>query len=128
MSEDETRAAQEAAAEYMRQVGVADVVVSTAQTLIELGYRRTGLVAGAQDERDLPQSEIAIEAVRALMPVLEQILDPASMTSLRGALSQVQLAYARASETPAEERPPAREEEPRVEPVRPKIWTPGGEV
>ena len=44
MSEDEARAAQDAAAEYMKRVPIGDVVISTVQTLIELGYRRTGLV------------------------------------------------------------------------------------
>ena len=85
MSEDEARAAQAAAAEYMKRVSIGDVVISTVQTLIELGYRRTGLVQGAADERDLPQTEVAIEAVSALVPVLERMLDPASVTAVRGA-------------------------------------------
>ena len=128
MSEDEGRAAEEAAAEYMRRIPVAEVVVSTAQTMIELGYRRTGLVAGAEGERDLAQTEIAIEAVRALLPVLERLLEPASVTSLKGALSQLQLAYARAAEPAPKEAAPGEEPAPSVEAVRPKIWTPGGEV
>ena len=52
MSEDEARAAQDAAAEYMKRVPIGDVVISTVQTLIELGYRRTGLVQGAADDDD----------------------------------------------------------------------------
>lgn len=131
MSEDEARAAQ-AAADYMKRVPIGDVVISTVQTLIELGYRRTGLVQGAADERDLPQTEVAIEALRALVPVLERLLEPASVTALRGEIAQLQLAYARASEgsaagAPAEGAAP-EPETPDVDIPRPKIWTPGGEV
>jgi hypothetical protein len=129
MSEDETRAAEEAAAEYMRRLRVADVVLSTAQTLIELGYRRTGLVAGAEDERDLAQTELAVEAVRALVPVLEGLLDREAVASFRNALSQLQLAYARAAEAPAAAGPETTPKAaPDIETPRPKIWTPGGEV
>jgi hypothetical protein len=131
MSDDEARAAQAAAAEYMKRVAIGDVVVSTVQTLIELGYRRTGLVQGAADERDLPQTEVAIEALGALVPVLERLLDPASVTAVRGEIAQLQLAYAHAAEGPPAD--PAGEgapepEAPEVDVPRPKIWTPGGEV
>jgi hypothetical protein len=107
-------------------------VISTVQTLIELGYRRTGLVQGAADERDLPQTEVAIEALRALVPVLERLLDAGSVTAVRGEIAQLQLAYARAGEGPPPE-PPAEgaapePEAPGVDVPRPKIWTPGGDV
>ena len=133
MSEDEARAAQDAAAEYMKRVPIGDVVISTVQTLIELGYRRTGLVQGAADERDLPQTEVAIEALRALVPVLERLLEPSSVTALRGEIAQLQLAYARASEGPASDAPAEgattpEQEAPDLDVPRPKIWTPGGEV
>jgi hypothetical protein len=132
MSEDEARAAQDAAAEYMKRVPIGDVVISTVQTLIELGYRRTGLVQGAAGERDLLQTEVAIEALRALVPVLERLLEPSSVTALRGEIAQLQLAYARASEGPASDAPAEgatpEQEAPDLDVPRPKIWTPGGEV
>ncbi|MGH3140460.1 MAG: hypothetical protein ACRDQE_12060 [Gaiellales bacterium] len=133
MSEDEARAAQAAAADYMKRVPIGDVVISTVQTLIELGYRRTGLVQGAADERDLPQTEVAIEALRALVPVLERLLEPSSVTALRGEIAQLQLAYARASEDPSSDVPAEgattpEPEAPDLDVPRPKIWTPGGEV
>jgi hypothetical protein len=145
MSEDEQRA-QEAAAEFMRTVPVQDVIVSMVQTVFDVGYRRTGLVGGG-GERDLAQTALAIETVRALLPVLEGVLDAASMTTLRSALSELQLAYADAAEqgaapadTPqAAESPPAAGEpgeaqepppagEGPITPERPRIWTPGGDV
>jgi hypothetical protein len=135
MSEDEARRAEEAAAEYMRRVSIADLVISTVQTLLELGYRRTGVAPGTEGERDLEQARLAIEAVRALVPVAEEVLERDAAVALRSSLSQVQLVYARAAEGAAppagggqtgggEPQPPP----PRVETVRPKIWTPGGEV
>jgi hypothetical protein len=133
MSEDEARAAQAAAADYLKRVPIAEVVISTVQTLIELGYRRTGLVQGAADERDLPQTEVAIETLTALVPVLERLLDPGSVTAVRSEIAQLQLAYARAGEAPPSEAPPSEgaapePDAPDLEVPRPKIWTPGGEV
>lgn len=140
---DAEQTAQEAAAEFMRTVPVHDVVVSMVQTVFDVGYRRTGLVGGSADEHDLEQTRLAIETVRALLPVLEQVLDTASMTTLRGALSELQLAYADASERPGQPAsqepapPPAPPAGPaqqppaaggRAAPERPRIWTPGGDV
>lgn len=147
MNDDEQRV-QEAAAEFMRTVPVQDVIVSMVQTVFDVGYRRTGLLDGG-DQRDLAQVALAIETVRALVPVLERVLDATSMTTLRSALSELQLAYADAAEAPATAPPDAPDEpkaaEPdsppeapdtsqqqqpksRVTPERPRIWTPGGDV
>jgi hypothetical protein len=137
---------QEAAAEFMRTVPVQDVIVSMVQTVFDVGYRRTGLVGGG-GERDLAQTALAIETVRALLPVLERVLEPASMTTLRSALSELQLAYAESTKEPAnqeesgpqaakaaegdapaeasEQAPPG---ESRIAAERPRIWTPGGDV
>jgi hypothetical protein len=139
---DAEQTAQEAAAEFMRTVPMQDVVVSLVQTVFDVGYRRTGLLGGGGDERDLDQTKLAIETVRALVPVLEQVLDERSLTTLRSALSELQLAYADAvagpAPQPAAEAPgaaeepaaetPAKEAPRPVTPERPKIWTPGGDV
>jgi hypothetical protein len=144
---DAEQTAQEAAAEFMRTVPVQDVVVSLVQTVFDVGYRRTGLLGGGGDERDLDQTKLAIETVRALVPVLEQVLDEQSLTTLRSALSELQLAYADAVAGPAPEpaaatpdageepaaaepagQEPAQEAPRTVTPERPKIWTPGGDV
>jgi hypothetical protein len=139
---DAERTAQEAAAEFMRTVPVQDVVVSLVQTVFDVGYRRTGLLGGGGNERDLDQVRLAVETVRALVPVLEQVLDEQSMTTLRSALAELQLAYADAVAEPAKAEPsdpgppdaeprsaePAEETPRTVTPERPKIWTPGGDV
>ena len=149
MSDDEQRV-QEAAAEFMRTVPVQDVIVSMVQTVFDVGYRRTGLIEGG-DQRDLAQTALAIETVRALMPVLERVLDASSLTTLRSALSELQLAYAQAAEAPAGEpsaaeepkaaepdapagkqpqppKAPPQEAKSRIASERPRIWTPGGDV
>jgi hypothetical protein len=139
---DAEQTAQEAAAEFMRTVPVQDVVVSLVQTVFDVGYRRTGLLGGGGDERDLDQTRLAVETVRALVPVLEQVLDAQSLTALRSALAELQLAYAEALEASAQapaakegdEQQPPPEPGPQPEPTstvtpeRPKIWTPGGDV
>jgi hypothetical protein len=92
-TEDELRAAYEA---ELKRIRVEDVVVQTIVSLINLGGRRAGLVPGTEEERDLGQVRMAIEAVRALMPLVEAQLGPEAST-LRDAVSQLQMAYAQLS-------------------------------
>ena len=110
-----------------------ELVLSTVHVMLELGFRSTGLT-GEAEARDLKQTEVAIETIRALLPVVERIA-PQALPQYRQALSELQLAYAEAMKPPPEpEQPPAQEEpkakaEPDI-PVaeRPKIWTPRGDV
>jgi hypothetical protein len=71
------------------------VLLQTVVSLVNLGARRAGLAPGAEAERDLGQVRTAIEAVRALMPLVEQIA-PAEAPAIRDAVSQLQLAFVRA--------------------------------
>jgi hypothetical protein len=94
MSEEELRAAYAAQLEeQLRQLRVEDVIVQTIVTLVNLGGRKAGLAAGTEDERDPEQLRMAIEAARALLPLIEQDLGPDG-TAIRDALSQLQMAYA----------------------------------
>ena len=52
-----------------------------------------GLAPGTEDERDLEQLRLAIEGVRALLPLVEPVLG-AEAAQIRDALSQLQMAYA----------------------------------
>jgi hypothetical protein len=63
-------------------------------TLANLGMRRTGLAPGTEDERDPEQVRMAIDSIRALMPVVEQAA-PDQAKAIRDAVSQLQLAYVR---------------------------------
>jgi hypothetical protein len=97
-SEEELRAALE---EELRRLSVADVLLQTAVTLINLAGRRAGLAPGSEDERDLDQVREAIQGVRALMPMLEA-RHGEQVAPLKDALAQLQLAYARGVEAEGE--------------------------
>ena len=90
-TEEELRAALEA---QLSQLTVDQVLLESVVSLVNLAGRRMGLAPGAEDERDLDQVRMAIEAVRALMPVLESGRHKGDLGPIRNALSQLQMAYA----------------------------------
>ena len=92
LSEEQLRAAYE---QEIKRVRVEHVLLENVVTMVNLGMRRTGLMPGTEDERDLAQVQLAIEAVRALMPQIEQIA-PQQVAPLRDALSQLQMAFVQA--------------------------------
>jgi hypothetical protein len=98
-TEEEMRAAYEA---EVKKIRVEHVVLENVVTLINLGMRRTGLSPGTESERDPGQVQLAIESVRRLLPLVEQIT-PAQAGPIRDALSQLQLAYVRIGGQPAPE-------------------------
>src|ERR1700739_615137 len=90
-TEEELRAAYEA---EMKKIRLEQILLEQVVSLVNLGMRRTGLAPGTEDERDLGQVRVAIEAVRALMPLIEQTA-PSQAGAIHDALSQLQLAYVR---------------------------------
>ena len=138
----------------LARLRVDQLLVQTASTLLSLGFTRIGGLPDAPELRDPPQARLAIEALVALRPVIEPLLPPASSAELRGALAELQLAYAEAvgaaggptaagppgggspgagqtAPTGPPPRPAAGGPPPpprRPEPERPKIWTPRGDV
>lgn len=117
-SEEELRAAYEA---ELKRLRVEHVLLDNVAALANLGMRRTGIAPGTESERDPAQVRLAIESLRALMPVLEQAA-PAQVPAVRDAVSQLQMAYVKiggqvppagAPEAPATdtgaEAPPASE-------------------
>jgi hypothetical protein len=90
-TEEELRAAYEA---EIKKVRVDHILLDQVVSLINLGMRRTGLSPGTEDERDLDQVHLAIESVRALLPLIEQVAPPQA-GPIRDALSQLQLAFVR---------------------------------
>jgi hypothetical protein len=84
-SEDELR-------EALDRIGVADVLLNALSATASLGFRRVSTEA-----RDLAQARLAIEALRALEPVLrEGGVDEALVRDLEQARTNLQLAYANA--------------------------------
>ncbi|HWF34494.1 MAG TPA: hypothetical protein VG295_03965 [Solirubrobacteraceae bacterium] len=88
-SEEELRAAYEA---EMKRLRVEQVLLESVVSLVNLGMRRTGLAPGTEAERDPAQVHLAIESVRALVPIIEQVL-PEQAGPIRDAVSQLQLAF-----------------------------------
>ena len=92
LSEEQLRAAYE---QEIKRVRVEHVLLENVVTMVNLGMRRTGLMPGTEDERDLGQVQLAIESVRALMPQIEQIA-PQQVAPIRDAVSQLQMAFVQA--------------------------------
>jgi hypothetical protein len=96
-TEQELRAAYEA---ELKRLRVEHILIDNVAALINLGMRRTGLMPGTEEERDPAQVRLAIESVRALLPVVEQAA-PGQIGAIRDAVSQLQLAYVRIGGQPA---------------------------
>jgi hypothetical protein len=141
-TEEELRAAYEA---QIKQLRVEHLVLENVVTLANLGMRRTGLAPGTEDERDPEQVRLAIESVRALLPVVEETV-PNQAGAIRDALSQLQLAFVRiggqptpgssepgaGSAPPGGGAPPSGESQPTPKPDEPgpaqrsgRLWVPG---
>ena len=90
-SEEELRAAYE---QEIKRIRVEHVLLEHAVTMINLGMRRTGLAPGTEGERDPAQVRLAIESIRAQLPLLE-VTAPDQVAPLRDALSQLQMAFVR---------------------------------
>ena len=129
-SEEEMRAAYEAEIKRLR---VDDVLIQTVVSLINLAGRKAGLAPGAEDERDPEQLRQAIDASRALLPMVEEKLGQ-DAAQVRNALSQLQMAYAQMGQPePAQDtgepEPPAPEQpqQPGTGPAQSsgRLWVPG---
>jgi hypothetical protein len=73
--------------EQLRKVRVQDLLLESVVSLLNLAARRIA----KEDERDLEQGRIGIEAVRAVVDLLDA--EPAAQ--VRSALSEVQMLYAK---------------------------------
>jgi hypothetical protein len=125
-SEEELAAAYEA---QLKQLRVEDVVLQTIVSLLNLGGRKAGLAPGTEDERDVAQVRMAVDAARGLMPLVEDKLGPDAAT-LHEALSQLQLAYVQLSGGGADAPPEQSAGEPPSEGAGPqqssgRLWVPG---
>jgi hypothetical protein len=129
-TEEEMRAALE---EQLRQLTVDDMLLESCVSLINLGGRKAGVAKGTEGERDLTQVQRAIEAVRALLPIVEQGKHAQQLGPLRDALARLQMTYAQqagaAPPRPEEERKPAEAEQqgPGPGPAQRsgRLWVPG---
>jgi hypothetical protein len=86
--------------EHIRRMKVSDLLLSTISTVAQLGYAKLD-PAG----RDLEQAKLAIDSLRALVPVLEGAVAEEVLRDFNQVTANLQLAYAKA----AEEKPPAND-------------------
>jgi hypothetical protein len=127
LSDEELRAAYEA---ELARIRVDDVLIQTVVSLLNLGARRAGLTGEVGEPPDWEQVRLAVDATRALLPLVEPTLGP-DAKQVRDALSQLQLAFARSGAAPP---PPAPAADPAA-PPKPgdpdsavstgRLWVPG---
>jgi hypothetical protein len=76
----------------LQKLKVSDLLVQTLYTVSSLGYRRL-----SEEHRDLEQAGLAIEALRALIPVLEGAVSDELVRDFKQVTANLQLAYAEAA-------------------------------
>jgi hypothetical protein len=76
----------------LRKLKVSDLLVQTLYTVSSLAYRKL-----SGEDRDLDQAKLAIEALRALVPVLEGAIPEDAIRDFRQVTANLQLAYADAA-------------------------------
>jgi len=90
-SEQEQKLVDELQAE-LAKLQVSDLLLQTLYTVSSLGYHRLG-----GEQKDLEQTRLAIEALKALVPVLEGSVPPEALRDFKQVLANLQLAYADAA-------------------------------
>jgi predicted nucleic acid-binding protein len=78
--------------EELKKLKVSDLLVQTLYTVSSLGYRRL-----SGEDRDLDQAKLAIEALRALVPVVEGSASEELIRDFKQVTANLQLAYADAA-------------------------------
>jgi hypothetical protein len=77
--------------EELKKVKVSDLLVQTLYTVSSLGYGRL-----SAENRDLEQAKLAIDAMRALIPVLADSVPEEVVRDFNQVTANMQLAYAQA--------------------------------
>ena len=85
------------------RLSVSDLLVQTCATLTSVGFARM-----QGETKDLAQAQLAIDALRALVPVLETGLPPAVAADLKQVVASLQMTFA--SVAAASPAPPAGKE------------------
>ena len=91
MADDEQRLIEEIQAE-LAKLKVSDLLLQTVYSVSSLGYHRL-----SGEGRDLEQARLAIDALRALVPVLEGSIPEAALRDFNQVVANLQLAYASAA-------------------------------
>jgi hypothetical protein len=95
VSEQEEDAARRLA-EELRNLKVEDVLLNVLVQISSIGYRRLGLTEETNENRDLGQAKLAIDTMKALTPVLVQVVPAELVLEFERAVAELQLAYVKA--------------------------------
>ena len=121
MNEDEIR-------EALKKLRVEDVLLQTAATLIDLAARRMGL-AEEDGPKQLDQAKLAIDAIRALQPLMTEEQQAARPRAAVAAPDGVRAGgagrHGRLRRQPPEPEQKPDDDAERAK-ARSKIWTPPG--
>ena len=85
--QDTVREEQLEAEQLIKRLRVSDLLIGTLASLVQFGYAKVG-------EGEADEARLAIEALRALLPVLEGAAAEDAIRDLRQATANLQLAYA----------------------------------
>jgi hypothetical protein len=88
LSEEEQKLVEELQAE-LAKLKVSDLLVQTLYTVSSLGYHRL-----SGEAKDLDQAKLAIESLKALVPVLKGSIPEEALRDFQQVLANMQLAYA----------------------------------
>lgn len=111
----------------MDRLQVDDVLLQTLVTLINLGARKAGLAAPPGEQapgRDLPDTKQAIDAARALLPLLED-KHGEQLAPVKEALSRLQMAYVQLSGEQPAAAPEPKPGESSPAQSSGRLWVPG---
>jgi hypothetical protein len=100
--------------EELKRIKVVDLLVQTLYTVSSLGYHKLG-----PEARDLPEARLAIETLRAILPVVRGEAPAEVVRDFEQVVANMQLAYADAvkqEERPAPEPAPEPAQEAAREP------------
>jgi hypothetical protein len=89
---DEEQVGADELLQALRELKVSDLLVQTLSTVSSLAYHRL-----SEESRDLEQARLAIEALRALVPVLADSVPPELLRDFEQVTANLQLAYAEAA-------------------------------
>ncbi|MDQ2984077.1 MAG: hypothetical protein M3R70_09170 [Actinomycetota bacterium] len=76
----------------LKRLKVSDLLLQTLYTVSSLGYHRM-----SGEDKDLEQARLAIEALRALLPVLESSVPEEALRDFNQVMTNMQVAYATAA-------------------------------
>ena len=104
--------------EELKRIRVVDLLVQTLYTVSSLGYHKLG-----PEARDLSEARLAIETLRALLPVVRGEASAEVVRDFEQVVANMQLAYAdavkqeeRPAPDPAPEAAPEPDELPEIDP------------